>query len=117
MLDKVKLLLGITDDSKDELLQYLIEDCTNRSLTYCRRTELPEGMKTLIPMMAVRAYRVGNYGNESEEASVTSWKQGERSESYEDGSVKRDDWINDFRARLEPFRIRRGKLPSAIKEV
>lgn len=76
---------------------------------------MPEGMQSLIPVMAARAYRVCGYGKENEEAAVTSWKQGDRSETYEDGTIKRDDWINDFKDRLEPFRIRRGKLPSEIE--
>lgn len=114
MLEQVKLLLGIEGNEKDELLNFIIEDCTQRALSYCRRDDIPDKMKLVIPVMACRAYRVSNYGQESEEAVVASWKQGDRSETYEDSSVKRDDWMNDFKDRLEPFRIRRGKLPSEI---
>lgn len=114
MLADLKLLLGITDDKKDDLLNFLINDCTYRALAYCKRRYMPEGMQSLIPVMAARAYRVCGYGKEAEEMTVISWKQGDRSETYGDGAVKRDDWINDFKDRLEPFRIRRGRLPSEV---
>ena len=114
MLEDVKMLLGIKGTEKDNILKFIIDDCTYRALSYCKRKDMPEEMQSLIVAMAVRAYRVCGYGSETEPDTVTSFKQGERSETYEDGAVKRDDWINDFKGRLEPFRIRKGKVPSEV---
>lgn len=114
MLENVKMLLGIKGTEKDNVLNFVIEDCKSRALSYCKRKDMPEEMQSLIVAMAVRAYRVCGYGSETEPDTVTSFKQGDRSETYEDGAVKRDDWINDFKGRLEPFRIRKGKVPSEV---
>ena len=112
-LRQCKSLLKEDGIDKDEILNFLIDDCVARVNGYCRRKELPEGLYTLIPIMAARAYAVNSYGGQS--TNVKSWTQGDRSEAYEDSSVIRDDWINDFVSRLEPFRIRRGKVPSDVK--
>lgn len=116
-LAQLKLLLpprGPEEEPiSDDLLKFLMEDCVLRVIGYCRRDELPEELYTLIPVMAARAYEVNGYGGQG--STVASWTQGDRSESYEDSSVVRDDWINDFVSRMEPFRRRRGRLPSEIQ--
>ena len=44
--------------------------------------------------------------------SVTMIKQGERTIQYEGLSGTSGDWLTNFTDRLEPFRKRRGRLPS-----
>lgn len=116
-LEQLKLLLPPRGPDEepvpDELLDFLIDDCVARATGYCRQNELPEGLYTLIPIMAARVYEVNGYNGQG--SNVVSWTQGSRSETYEDSSVVRDDWINDFIGRLEPFRLRRGRLPSEIQ--
>ena len=113
-LEKTKLLLGITEGSGDDLLSFLIADCVVRVLGYCRIDERPTKLESLIPVMAAGAYRVGSYGQEQETAGVSKLQQGERAVWYDTGEVKRDDWINDFKSRLDPFRNRKGRVPSDL---
>jgi hypothetical protein len=39
MLDKIKILLGLTDDSKDELLNVLIGLCKDEAIDFCNLKE------------------------------------------------------------------------------
>ena len=113
--EQVKMLLKnkIAELPSDDLILFLIDYCVSRVNGYCRRNELPEELYTLIPIMTVRMYEVNDYGGQG--AAIKSWSQGERSENYEDSSIIRDDWLNDFISQLEPFRIRKGRVPSEIK--
>ena len=113
-LYQLKLLLGIEDAKQDALLVFLLDDCIARVLGYCRIETLPEQLYSLIPVMAARAYRVGGYGRADPDPQVTKLQQGARAVWYDTGEVKRDDWMNDFISRLEPFRRRRGRLPSEL---
>lgn len=114
-IEQCKLLLRMENDEKDALLAFLTDGCVARILGYCRRKELPDGLVPLVPVMTARMYEVNDYGGEGKE--VVGWKQGERSETYEDGSVRRDDWMNDFVSQLEPFRVRKGYVPSEIQSI
>lgn len=111
---ELKLLLGIKDGSQDALLLFLIDDCIARALGYCRIDKLPEQLYSLIPVMAARAYRVGGYGRADPDPQAVKLQQGERSVWFDTGEVVRDDWMNDFKSRLEPFRRRRGRVPSEL---
>lgn len=112
-LTTLKQLLQITDTKSDELLILLIDNCVARIKGYCRVDDLPEGLNYLVPVMAERVYKLGGYGSDSPGA-ITSIKQGERSISYESAVDIGGDWINDFEDQLEPYRKRRGRLPSEI---
>lgn len=112
-LEKVKLLLQADDPPPDELLLYLIDDCINRVLGYCRRQDIPPELETLIPIMTVRYYHVSGFDGSEDIQSVS---QGQRSVTFASGTVRRDDWLNDFKTRLDPFRCRKGMVPSDFDE-
>lgn len=116
MLYQLKMLLGIdeSDCSSDSLLLFLIDDCISQVLGYCGRKELPPELVTLIPVMAKRAYEVNGYSQKDNGGKIKKIQQGERTIEFEGSEVAQKDWINDFTKRLEPFRIRRGRLPSEI---
>lgn len=112
---QIKTLLGIKDDSKDGILQFILEDCINMALSYCRIKEVPPMMESVIIRMAVRLYRDNGYGNEDTPVTVSSVSQGSKSESYAAPNSGSDTFINSFKSRLAPFVDRRGRVPSEVK--
>lgn len=73
MLNKVKLLLGITDNSKDDLLTLLIEQATEEAITYTHQ-ECVDELLTAIQRMVVYNYnRLGTEGVDSEGYSGVSF--------------------------------------------
>ena len=57
ILDAVKLLLGIKDNDKDDVLMLLIENTVNSVLAYCRIDVLPRQIVSFIPTLTVRDIR------------------------------------------------------------
>lgn len=114
ILKQVKTLLGIKeeDNSRDEVINIVIAECIDRVINYCRVSDFPEGLISLLPLMAHRAYIMGGYGRAEPVGAVTSVKQGERTVQYEGASETSGDWMLDFVSRLEPYRRRKGRLPS-----
>lgn len=112
VLRQLKTLLGIEDTSKDAILIMIIDECVDRITNYCRRDDFPVGLVSLLPIMAHRAYISGGYGRAEPTGAVTSVKQGGRSVSYEGIASANGDWLNDFISRIEPYRRRKGRLPS-----
>lgn len=114
ILSDVKMLLAIRDDDSDELLSFLIDDCVNLVLSYCRIEELPKRLESLIASMSVRMYRDNGYGQTDAPQTVSSISEGSRSVSYKNNSDCADRFLNSYKARLEPFRCRRGRVPSDL---
>lgn len=112
-LAKAKMLLGVTDDSKDRILEYLIEDNINLVLGYCRICELPEALESLIPVMTADKYRISGYGSEDGDKVLKSLTQGSKSESYgSSADMFSSHFLNDYKLRLAPFINRKGRVPS-----
>lgn len=73
MLMKVKLLLGLTDNSKDDLLTILIDVAIDEAMAYTHR-ECVEGLETSIIQMVVYKYnRIGTEGVDNESYSGVSF--------------------------------------------
>ena len=53
MLDKLKLLLGIKDDSKDAILEFTLDRVEEIIKNYCNITEIPEELNTTVLSMAM----------------------------------------------------------------
>lgn len=64
LLDRVKLLLGLKDDSKDDLLTLLIQQAIEESLEYTHGNEV--GDTTIIKMVVFNYNRLGTEGLDSE---------------------------------------------------
>lgn len=70
MLEDIKLLLGLTDDSEDELLELLIKMATNEVKDYTGQTTITSGLKNTISKMVIFNYnRLGTEGLSSESYS------------------------------------------------
>lgn len=112
ILKQLKILLGIDNDDSDTLLAIIIDECTDRVVNYCRRDDFPDGLVSLLPIMAHRAYIGGGYGKTEQTGAITQVKQGDRTVTYESVANANGEWFDEFIARLEPYRRRKGKLPS-----
>lgn len=58
VLDVVKLRLGISDDSKDALIDSYVQEIGQRILHYCNLPEIPDGLAHTWASMVVDAVRV-----------------------------------------------------------
>lgn len=74
MLEDLKLLLGLSDDSKDELLELIIKQAQTFAKAYTGLESLTPALKTCIVKMAIIDYnRLGTEGLDSESYSGTSY--------------------------------------------
>lgn len=63
MLTQVKLLLGITDTSKDALLNYLIDTCSEEAADFCNLPEFDDRLERIVVQMVIVRYnRIGTEG-------------------------------------------------------
>lgn len=115
-LQKAKMLLGIEGGGRDNLLSFLIEDNINLILNYCRISEFPPELESLLPVMAADRYRRTSYGQEKADKVVKSETQGSVSKSYEDSTTNDGHFLNNYRERLKPFINRKGRVPSDFDE-
>lgn len=73
MLDKIKLLLSIIDDTADDLLNTLIAICKEEAYIYCNLPEYNEKLNNIVVFMVIEKYnRIGSEGTESQSASGIS---------------------------------------------
>ena len=112
-LVKTKMLLGLEDNSRDPLLEYLIEDNIDLVLSYCRINCFPEPLKSLLPIMTVDRWRMGTFGKEESDKELKSISQGSKSESYGNKiEMFGSHFLNNYKLRLAPFINRKGRVPS-----
>lgn len=79
MLEKIKILLGLTNDSKDELLSVLIALCKDEAIDFCNLKEYSAKLDSAIIGMVIERYnKIGTEG-------VTSVSTNGINESYVDG--------------------------------
>lgn len=63
MLDKIKILLGITDDSKDEVLSIFINMAKNYATVYCNLYDYDSKLDSIVIEMVIERYnKVGTEG-------------------------------------------------------
>ena len=110
-LETAKMLLGIEGDCRDNLLSFLIEDNINLILNYCRISDFPQELESLLPVMTADRYRRASYGQEKADKVVKSETQGSVSKSYEDSTANDSHFLNNYRERLKPFINRKGRVP------
>ena len=90
MLDKLKVLLGVTD--KDDILTILIDMCSQDAITYCHLDSIETTMQPVIIQMAMEKFnKLGSDGISSRGFSGVS-------ESYT------DDYSNAIYEQLKRFR-------------
>lgn len=103
ILKNTKLLLMISDDSKDEILILHIEMTIQSMKNYCNRSDLPEELWFLAAKLAAESYRSASKTTTSGE--ITSIKEGDRTVSFSAGAaqtrlsqvVSQNSELNKFR--------------------
>lgn len=73
MLDKLKLILSIKDDTKDDLLTLLIEQAVEEALNYTHQDSIDNLSSTIISMVVYKYNRLGTEGLDSEGYSGVSF--------------------------------------------
>lgn len=73
MLNKTKLLLGITTDEKDDLLTLLIESAMEEAIAYTHNDCVLELETTIIKMVVYNYNRLGSEGVDGEGYSGVSF--------------------------------------------
>ncbi len=73
MLDKLKLILSIKDDTKDDLLTLLIEQAIEEALNYTHQDSIDNLSSTIISMVVYKYNRLGTEGLDSEGYSGVSF--------------------------------------------
>ena len=114
MIDKVKLLLGISDDTQDNIISFLIESVIDGIKSYCRIDEVPERLNTTVIRMTADLYRREGYGSVDKPQTVQSETQGSRSVTYAANPSNAEDLITDYEKLLKPYINRRGRVPSEV---
>ena len=74
MLEKVKLLLGIADNTKDDLLTLLIEQAVEEAIVYTHNECVDELNTSIIQMVVYKYKRIGTEGVDSEGYSGVSFQ-------------------------------------------
>jgi hypothetical protein len=91
-LENVKILLGITDNSKDNMLNLYLSRATSFVKNYCNIDEIPIELDEVIEDIAVYRYRMNGVEN------VKAESKGSLSETY------RDSLPDDIIAQLNRYR-------------
>lgn len=73
MLEKIKMLLNLTNDDSDELLVMLIALCKEEAYTYCNLEEYSNKLDFVVIQMVIERYnRMGSEGAVSQSTSGVS---------------------------------------------
>ena len=106
-LAKLKALLGIEDDSKDVVLEFVIADVEETIKNYCHVEGMPAGLVNTGYRMAMDLYRNENIGSETGAiGSVSSISEGDTSTSfrqYVDDNFK-DTVLKNYKSSLNRYR-------------
>lgn len=105
ILNNTKMLIGISDNSSDELLSFYIEDTKAAILSYCRIEFIPKQLWGLISQIAADLYR---HRDNNDVLSIT---EGDRKIDF---SHSQKSVVDNYRSRLRPFVNTLARVPSEI---
>lgn len=57
MLENIKLILGVLDTSKDELIKYHINSVTTKLLVYCGIDNLPKKLESIVEEIVINRFK------------------------------------------------------------
>lgn len=106
-LAKLKALLGIEDDSKDVILEFVIDNVEETIKNYCHVDTVPDGLMNTGYRMVMDLYRNENIGScTGATGSVSSITEGDTSTSfrqYVDDNFK-DTVLKNYKSSLNRYR-------------
>ena len=104
-LAKLKLLLGITDNAKDALLQFCLDNTVETIINYCNLTTLPGGLENTAYRMAMELYRNENFGSQAAIGQIASKSAGDVSVSYRDDGNYLQSIMKNHTQQLNKYRV------------
>ena len=107
-LSTVKVLLGITDDTKDTELNVYVDMTKQTILNYCNRSDLPEALNYTLCQMTADTYRdltasntrgevAGNVGSISEDGRSVSFTNGTEFKTAIEDRVTRTTELSHYK--------------------
>ncbi|MCQ2017283.1 phage head-tail connector protein [Clostridium butyricum] len=107
-LKKLKVLLGIKSDdqSKDVILEFIIDNVKEIILNNCNLDVLPDGLINTGYRMCMDLYRNENLGSEeSSLGSISSISEGDTSTSFRSSiSEFKESILKDYKKQLNKYR-------------
>lgn len=114
ILFNVKMILGISDTEKDELIKYHIKSALNKIFNYCHIKELPDGLIEVATELSVKMYNGFNAvgGGATSSGAVSSISRGDFSISYDTSKedtgnavgFTNNDLLIDYKQQLNAYR-------------
>lgn len=108
-LEKLKMLLGATDTSKDGVLAFALENVHELIKNYCNLPEVPPALENTAVRMAADLYRSEGYGYEAAPQAAKSVTRGDVTINYGNGNATAEitgakSVLDDYKAQLQAFR-------------
>lgn len=103
IIDRIKLLLGTTDNEEDvELLEEIVEITKSKILSYIKLSEIPKELEFVLVELAIKRFnRIGSEGFSSESVDGKSMSyeasEFEGYEKYLDNYILRNGTKKKFR--------------------
>lgn len=110
VFEKIKLLLGIDDASKDDVINFCISLVTDEVLNYCNIEVLPARLENIVVAMCVDCFNFAMYGEgDSARGEAKAIKEGDTSIDFvtcaDIMSVSNDGgYMKKYSAQLDRFR-------------
>ena len=98
MLENIKMLLAITDDSQDTLINYYIDLCVQTLLNMIKLEELPKSLNSCVERKVIQLMQSGFEGQR-----VTQIDRGDYKVKYEYDSSANKNLFSDMMGELKPF--------------
>ncbi|MCC0752910.1 phage head-tail connector protein [Clostridioides sp. ZZV13-5731] len=112
-VERLKKLLGFSreDDSKDTILEFILEDVEEIVKNYCNISVIPEGLNSTILRMAIDMYKNESLGSEDIAlGSISSISEGDTSVSYRSSASEfKESLLKDYKSQLNRYRKIRWK--------
>ncbi|HBG1527052.1 phage head-tail connector protein [Clostridioides difficile] len=112
-VERLKKLLGFSreDDSKDTILEFILEDVEEMVKNYCNVPTIPEQLNNTILRMAIDMYKNESLGSEDIAlGSISSISEGDTSVSYRSSASEfKESLLKDYKSQLNRYRKLRWK--------
>ena len=111
MLEKLKLLLGISGEEQDAVLTFVLDAVTDLVLSYCNLDEIPPRLESVVVRMAADQVRSEGYGQAVAPQTAQSVTRGDVTVSYGSNASAAAEitgagksLLDDYRSQLNVFR-------------
>lgn len=112
-VERLKKLLGFSreDDSKDTVLEFILEDVEETVKNYCNISVIPKELNNTILRMAIDMYKNESLGSEDIAlGSISSISEGDTSVSYRSSASEfKESLLKDYKSQLNRYRKIRWK--------